>query len=95
MDGPANVMLALIVIGLPVLMVTYVLSRWFKLKEKRIEVDAMLAAEKAAQYVSHSKEVEQRLAVLERIVTDQPAALAREIDALSIANQAQPKKDLA
>ena len=95
MDGPANVMLALIVIGLPVLMVTYVLSRWFKLKEKRIEVDAMLAAEKAAQYVSHSKEVEQRLAVLERIVTDQPAMLAREIDALSIASQAQPKKDLA
>ncbi len=95
MDGPANVMLALIIIGLPTLMVTYVLSRWFKLKEKRLEVDAMNAAEKAAQYVSHSKEIEQRLAVLERIATDQPHALAREIDALSIAHQAQPKKDLA
>lgn len=95
MDGPANVMLALIIIGLPVLMVSFVLSKWFKLKEKRLEVDAMHAAEKAALYVSHSKEIEERLAVLERIVTDQPAMLAREIDALSIAHQAQPKKDLA
>ncbi|MEO5810012.1 MAG: hypothetical protein ABIR51_08170 [Sphingomicrobium sp.] len=94
MDGPANVMLALIIIGLPVLMMTYVLSRWFKLKEKRLEVDARMAVEKAAQYVSHSKEIEQRLAVLERIVTDQPHALAREIDSLSIAKPA-PEKDLA
>jgi hypothetical protein len=95
MDGPANVMLALIIIGLPTLMITYILSKWFKLKEKRLEIDALAAAEKAAQYVSHSKEVEARLAVLERIVTDQPGALAREIDSLSIASRAQPKKDLA
>ena len=95
MIGPGEAIVALIIIGIPTLVFGYLMSRWFRLKEKRIEIDAMQAAEKAAQYVSHSKEIEQRLAVLERIVTDQPAALAREIDALSIANQAQPKKDLA
>ena len=57
---------------------------FFQLKEKKLEIEALNAAEKAAQYVARSSEIEARLVVLERIATDQPTALAREIDLLAI-----------
>lgn len=52
-------------------------------------------ADENEQLKSALRRLEERLKVLERIATDQPAALSREIDALSVAHQAQPKKDLA
>ncbi len=95
--GPSfgEVVAILFAICTPALLVFYFAKRWFSLKEKQLELDARAAAEKAAQYVSHSRELEQRLAVLERIATDQPHALAREIDALAITDRVQPKKDMA
>jgi ABC-type phosphate transport system auxiliary subunit len=92
--GPSfgDVLAILISIVTPALLIFYFAKRWFTLKEKRLELDARLAAEKAAQYVARSGELEQRLAVLERIVTDQPHALAREIDSLAIADQAQKRE---
>ena len=75
-------MIAFIVIGLPTILVGVVFNRWFKLKEKRLEVDARLAAEKAAQYASRSTELEQRVRVLEQIVTDRGADTAAQIEAL-------------
>lgn len=47
--GPAEVMIALIVIGLPVITVFYGFHRFFKFREKKLEVEAMMTAEKAAQ----------------------------------------------
>lgn len=82
MTGPGDVMLALIIIGLPVLMLTYLLSRWFKLKERKLEVEAGLAAEKAAQYASRTHELEARVRVLEQIVTDGGMQTAAQIEAL-------------
>lgn len=93
--SPGELIAILFSICIPAFLVFYFAKRWFALKEKRLDIEALNAAEKAAQYVARSTEMEQRLAVLERIVTDQPAALSREIDALSIAHQAQPKKDFA
>jgi hypothetical protein len=72
----------LFAMGTPAFLVFYFAKRWFQLKEKRLEIDALLAAEKAAQYVSHSKDVEARLAVVERIVTDRGAETAAQIEAL-------------
>ena len=82
MDGPTNVFLALIVIGLPVLTVLYMAHRFFTFREKKLEVEAGLAAEKAAQYASRSLEMEQRLQVLEQIVTDGGVQTAAQIEAL-------------
>ena len=79
----------------PALLLFYFAKRWFTLKEKRLELDARLAAEKAAQYVARSGELEQRLATLERIVTDGPLRLSNEIDSLAIAQMVQPRKDFA
>ncbi len=53
-----------------------------KLEEKRLETTASHSAEKAAQYASHTKELEQRVQVLERIVTDRGYDIATQIEAL-------------
>jgi len=82
MDGPTNVLIALIVIGLPIILLMIIANRYFKLREKRLEVEAGMAAEKAAQYASRTHELEQRVRVLEQIVTDAGAQTANQIEAL-------------
>jgi ABC-type phosphate transport system auxiliary subunit len=72
----------MIIIGLPVLMLMLIANRYFRLREKKLEVEAALAAEKAAQYASRSMELEQRVRVLEQIVTDAGAQTANQIEAL-------------
>jgi ABC-type phosphate transport system auxiliary subunit len=82
MMGPGEVFIALIVIGLPVMLLMIIANRFFRLREKKLEVEASLAAEKAAQYASRSMELEQRVRVLEQIVTDAGAQTAGQIVAL-------------
>jgi hypothetical protein len=55
---------------------------WMRLKERQMELDAQNIAEKAAQYAADKGRLEERVAVLERIVTDQGYSLANEIEAL-------------
>ena len=58
------------------------IRQWFELKHKRLEADARLAAEKAAQYATFNAELEQRVRVLEQIVTDGGIHTAAQIEAL-------------
>ncbi|WP_421992519.1 hypothetical protein [Qipengyuania sp.] len=53
-----------------------------KLEEKRIAATAEASSEKAAQYASRVTELEQRVQVLERIVTDRGYDIATQIEAL-------------
>jgi hypothetical protein len=55
---------------------------WLKIKEKQILSQSELAAEKSAQYAQHMERFEQRLRVLEQIVTDRGAETASQIEAL-------------
>lgn len=82
MIGPGEVIVALIVVGLPVLLLMRMANRFFRLREKQLDVQAQSAAEKAAQYASRSMELEQRVRVLEQIVTDAGAQTANQIEAL-------------
>ena len=82
MEGPTAVMIAMIVVGLPVVFLMIVANRFFKFREKKLEVEAMHAAEKAAQYAARSNELEERVRVLEQIVTDRGAETAAQIEAL-------------
>jgi ABC-type phosphate transport system auxiliary subunit len=75
-------MIALIVVGLPILVVGYLFHRWFQLKEKKLEVEGRLAVEKAAQYAATNAQLEARLRVVEQIVTDAGAQTAAQIEAL-------------
>jgi ABC-type phosphate transport system auxiliary subunit len=82
MIGPGEVFVALFVVGIPTLMIGLVFTRWFKLKERRIELEANQAAERAAQYAASNAELEARVRVLEKIVTDGGLETAAQIEAL-------------
>lgn len=57
-------------------------DRWTKLKEAELTAMSKDTAEKAAQYAARSKQLEERVAVLERILTDQSTKLSNEIEDL-------------
>jgi hypothetical protein len=57
-------------------------NMWIRVKEKQILAQSDLAAEKSAQYAQHMERFEQRLRVLEQIVTDRGAETASQIEAL-------------
>ena len=59
-----------------------VIKRWFDLKERQIAAVTTESAEKAAQYAAHTDRLEQRVRVLERIVTDKGIDVADEIERL-------------
>lgn len=82
MMGPGEAIIAFIVVGLPMIIFGLIFNRWFKLKEKRMELEANQAAEKAAQYAASNAELEARVRVLEKIVTDGGLETAAQIEAL-------------
>ncbi|HWI86849.1 MAG TPA: hypothetical protein VNT42_11080 [Sphingomonas sp.] len=55
---------------------------WMQLRQRKMELDAQMIAEKAAQYGAHTDRLEQRVAVLERILTDRSTQLGDEIERL-------------
>jgi hypothetical protein len=79
---PGDVIALLITILLPTALLLYVIRRWFSYKEKQLELNARAAAERAAEYAASNTELEQRVRVLEQIVTDGGAQTAAQIEAL-------------
>jgi hypothetical protein len=82
MEGPTNVFLALIIIGLPILLLITWSRGYFRLKERQLDAETTLAAEKAAQYAASNAQLEARVRVLEQIVTDGGVQTAAQIEAL-------------
>jgi hypothetical protein len=80
--GPGEVFALLIVVAIPTALLMYMARRFFAFREKQLEVETRLAAEKAAQYAASNTELEQRVRVLEQIVTDGGAQTAAQIEAL-------------
>ncbi|GMM92517.1 hypothetical protein [Qipengyuania sp. MTN3-11] len=66
---------------LMVMFIVWTVSR-SKLESKRISATATETAEKAAQYSSRVQQLEDRVRVLERIVTDRGYDVATQIEAL-------------
>lgn len=93
MNGPTAVFLAFMVVGIPSLAILGIANRFFKFRERKLEVEAMNAAEKAAQYASRSHELEERVRVLEQIVTDGGAQTAAQIEALRPKRVAKKRTD--
>lgn len=90
MNGLTAIFLAFFVVAFPSLIVGSVINRFLKFREKKLEVEAMHAAEKAAQYAARSHELEERVRVLEQIVTDAGAQTAAQIEALR-----EPRRQVA
>jgi hypothetical protein len=58
------------------------LAIWTKHRKEVMQLQAQQTAEKAAQYAASNKELEDRVRVLERIVTDGGYDVATQIEAL-------------
>ena len=79
-----KIIIVFIVVGLPVILIfgPPFLKRLLDHRERRMEIEARLTAEKAAQYAAQTERLEQRVRVLERIVTDKGIDVADEIEKL-------------
>jgi hypothetical protein len=80
----AKIAVAFIVIGLPLITIFggFYFRTWMRFKERQLELQAGQTAERAAQYAAHNERLEQRVRVLERIVTDKGIVVADEIESL-------------
>lgn len=80
MEGYLALMIPIIALMIPIVAI------WTKhqqrLAEMQIGATAEQTAEKAAQYASHIQRLEDRVQVLERIVTDRGYDIATQIEAL-------------
>jgi hypothetical protein len=80
----SKVLVIFIIIGLPSILIfgQPFLKRLLDHRERRMEIEARMTAEKAAQYAAHTERLEQRVRVLERIVTDKGLEVSDEIERL-------------
>lgn len=80
MEGTLALMIPILVMMIPIIAI------WTKHQQKMAELQvdkaARLSAEKAAQYVATVEALEERVRVLERIVTDKGYDVAAQIEAL-------------
>ena len=79
-----TIAILLITVAFPICAVTFWIfgSKWFEIRKVEAEANAAMTAEKAAQYAAKTERLEQRVATLERILTDRSSSLADEIDNL-------------
>ncbi|MDZ7893951.1 MAG: hypothetical protein U5M50_02670 [Sphingobium sp.] len=82
MISPFIIPILAISIGLVAVIGKVIVRPWLRLQERRLEIEANMTAEKAAQYAASIERLEQRVRVLERIATDKGSDLAAQIDAL-------------
>ena len=77
-------LIGLVAVSAPFLMVVGIIwiTKQKSLEEKKLEATASQSAEKAAQYATQIQRLEDRVQVLERIVTDRGYDVATQIEAL-------------
>lgn len=80
--SPLLIPIFALLIPITAILARLVFRPWIQLQRDRLQIDARMTAEKAAQYAAHTDRLEQRVRVLERIATDRGADLAAEIEAL-------------
>jgi hypothetical protein len=70
-----------------------IVAIWSKHQQKIAEMQLQATAEKAAQYATNNSELEDRVRVLERIVTDKGYDVASQIEALRDARKVEALLD--
>ena len=87
MEGTLALMIPILALMIPFFAI------WTKHRKEvvkmQIDATATLSAEKAAQYASHNQQLEDRVRVLERIVTDKGYDVATQIEALRDARRTE------
>ena len=77
-----NIAILIPFVGMSIPILAIVLTYRQKSEKMRLDATARESAEKAAQYAASNKELEDRVRVLERIVTDRGYDVATQIEAL-------------
>jgi ABC-type phosphate transport system auxiliary subunit len=78
-----GVLIPIIAISIPIVaIISKTVTRMIDLRERQLQTQTSMTAEKAAQYAAHTERLEQRVRVLERIITDKGVDLAQEIEDL-------------
>ena len=81
--GQLGVLVPILGVMIPIIALLMIpVKQWLRLKEKQMEMTSHLTAEKTAQYAAHTERLEQRVRVLERIITDKGHDVAHQIEAL-------------
>jgi hypothetical protein len=77
------VFIPIIALTIPIVaIIARTVTKMIALKEKQLEAQTAMTAEKSAQYAAHTERLEARVRVLERIATDKGVDLADEIENL-------------
>jgi hypothetical protein len=77
------VFIPIIALTIPIVaIIARTVTKMIALKEKQLEAQTAMTAEKSAQYAAHTERLEARVRVLERIATDKGVDLADEIEGL-------------
>lgn len=77
------VFIPIVALSIPIIaIIARTINKMIALREKEIEVQTRETAERTAQYAADKGRLEERVQVLERIVTDQGYSLANEIEQL-------------
>jgi hypothetical protein len=89
MDPIVVITMSITFIALPMVLCLILIMRFFKFREKKLAVEALKATARAAECGAGYSQLEQRMQVLEQIVTDGGAQTAAQIERLR--NCAVPK----
>jgi predicted ArsR family transcriptional regulator len=74
--GVIALLIPIIALSIPIIAI------WTKHLQRVAEINAQTSAEKAAQYATHNSALEERVRVLERIVTEKGYDVGLQIEAL-------------
>ncbi|TKD50891.1 hypothetical protein [Sphingomonas baiyangensis] len=78
------IIIPMMALSIPIiaLVSTLIVKPLLEQRSRRLEIEANATAEKAAQYAAQVERLEQRVRVLERIITDRGIGVADEIERL-------------
>lgn len=83
MEGILALLIPIFALTIPII------ALWTKHQQKIAEIQMQSTAEKAAQYATNNTQLEDRVRVLERIVTDKGYDVASQIEALRDARKVE------
>jgi hypothetical protein len=82
MDPIIVITMSLTFIALPLVLCAMLVMRLLNYRERKLQVGALKATARAAEYGAGFSQLEERMRVLEQIVTDGGAQTAAQIEAL-------------
>lgn len=89
MEGVLALLIPIIALSIPIVAIWT--KHQQKIAEMNVRTTAESTAERAAQYASHIQKLEDRVQVLERIVTDRGYDIATQIEALRDQKQVEDR----